>query len=166
MELRIELAPNCSLTPAGAKLFLASIGLFSLPLSLVWAWRGFWPVLAYWALEMLGLSWALCASLNRRFLTQTVLVTDSQVSLVTRSRRGEVKEVFPRHWARVRLLGAQSAQYRSRLTIDSRGRALEVGSFLTEDERRRLAVRLRTVVGGMNESPPLAIDSTVGDSSR
>ncbi len=166
MELRIDLAPNCALTPTSAKRFLASIALLSLPLSLVWAWRGFWPVLAYWALEMFGLGWALHASLNRRFQTQTVLVTDSQVSLVTRSRRGEAKEVFPRHWARVRLRGSQSARYRSRLTIESRGRALEVGSFLTEDERCRLAARLRTVVGGMNESPPLAIDSTVGDSSR
>jgi hypothetical protein len=30
-----------------------------------------------------------------------------------------------------------------------------VGSFLTEEERCLLAKRLRGLVGGMNESPPL-----------
>jgi uncharacterized membrane protein len=39
--------------------------------------------------------------------------------------------------------------------IESRGRAFEVGSFLTEEDRRLLAERLRCLVGGMNESPPL-----------
>jgi len=50
--------------------------------------------------------------------------------------------------------------------IESRGRACEVGSFLTEEERHRLAVRLRAVVGGMSESPPLGTDCSEGDPSR
>ena len=166
MEQRIELAPNCSLTPAGAKLFMLSIGSFSLPLALLFTWHGYWPVLAYWALEMLALAVALRASMSRRFHTETLSVTDASVCLVRRSRHGESKQEFARHWTRVRLRGPQSRLYPSRLTIESRGRAMEVGSFLTEDERRRLAARLRIMVGGMNESPPLKIDSTLGDSLR
>ena len=155
MEQRIELAPNCSLTPASAALFFASICAFSLAVSLVFVVRGFWPVLPFWALEMLALGLALNSGLKRRFCTQTVLVTDSMVSLVTRSPGGEATQEFARHWAKVRLRGAQAKRHPSRLMIESRGKAVEVGSFLTEDERRRLAARLRTVVGGMNESPPL-----------
>lgn len=166
MELRIDIAPNCSLSPAGAMRFMASIGLVSLPLSLAWAMRGFWPVLVYWALEMTALAVALRVSMDRRFQSETVWVTESQVGLVTRSRRGETLEVFVRHWARVRLQGARSAHSRSRLTIESRGRTMEIGHFLTEEERWRLAARLRTMVGGMNESPPLEMNSTVGDPSR
>jgi uncharacterized membrane protein len=44
--------------------------------------------------------------------------------------------------------------------IESHGRAYEVGSFLTEEERCRLAVRLGSLVGKVNESPPLEIDGT------
>jgi uncharacterized membrane protein len=51
------------------------------------------------------------------------------------------------------------------LTIESRGRACEVGSFLTEEDRRRLALRLNRLVGGMNESPPLEIVN-LGDPIR
>jgi uncharacterized membrane protein len=160
MEQRIELAPNCSLKPAGAVLFFASICLFSLAFSLVLVFHGFWPVLPFWALEMLALGLALHASLRRGKYTQTVLITDSQVSLVTRSRHGSQKQEFARHWAKVRLRSPQRRHGTSLLTIESSGRAFEVGSFLTEEDRCRLAERLRYLVGGMNESPPLEIDRT------
>jgi uncharacterized membrane protein len=158
MEQRIELAPNCSLKPAGAMLFFAATCLFSLGFALVFVFQGFWPVLPFWALEMLALGLALKASMQRRKYTQTVLITDSRISLVTLSRRGTQKQEFARHWAKVRLRSPPRRHSTSRLTIESQGRACEVGSFLTEEERCRLAERLRYLVGGMNESPPLEID--------
>jgi uncharacterized membrane protein len=160
MEQRIELAPNCSLKPAGAVLFFGSTCLFSLAFALIFVFQGLWPVLPFWALEMLALGLALRASMRRATYTQTVLISDSQISLVTRSRHGAQKQEFARHWAKVRLRSPLRRNSASQLTIESRGRAYEVGSFLTEEDRCRLAVRLRDLVGGMNESPPLEIDRT------
>jgi uncharacterized membrane protein len=165
MEQRIELAPNCSLKPAVAKWFFIATCLFSLSFSLIFVVRGFWPVLPFWALEMLALGVALRASLQRRNYTQTVLITDAQISLVTRSRRGVAKQEFARHWAKVRLRSPLRRSGTSRLTIESRGCACEVGSFLTEEDRCRLAKRLFTLVGGMNESPPLEV-ANLGDPFR
>jgi uncharacterized membrane protein len=158
MEQRIELAPNCSLKPAAAMLFFVSTCLFSLGFALFFALQGFWPVLPFWALEMLVLGLSLQASMRRGKYTQTVLITESQISLVTLSRRGVQKQEFARHWAKVRLRSPPRRNGTSRLTIESRGQAYEVGSFLTEEDRCRLAERLRYLVGGMNESPPLEID--------
>jgi uncharacterized membrane protein len=155
MEQRIELTPNCSLTPSAAKLFFACTCLFSLVFAMLFVVQGFWPVLPFWALEMLAFGLALNASMRRRRYTQTLLITDSMVSLVTRSRRGDTKQEFARHWAKVRLASPRTRLYPSRLTIESRGLACEVGSFLTEEERCLLAKRLGSLVGGMNESPPL-----------
>jgi uncharacterized membrane protein len=163
MEQRIELSPNCSLKPAAAKLFFGVTCLFSLSFALIFVLQGLWPVLPFWALEMLGLGWALHASMQRRNYTQTVLITESQISLVTRSRRGEAKQEFARHWAKVRLRSPLRRSGTSRLTIESRGKACEVGSFLTEEDRCRLAKRLVILVGGMNESPPLEV-ANLGDS--
>lgn len=160
MEQRIELAPNCSLTTAGAIIFFGSICLFSLAFAVFFVLQGFWPVLVFWALEMLALGAALLASMRRGKYTQTVLITDSQISLVTRTRQGAQKQEFARHWAKVKLRSAPRRHGTSRLTIESHGRVYEVGSFLTEEERARLAQRLRYLVGGMNESPPLDIDRT------
>jgi uncharacterized membrane protein len=157
MEQRIELAPNCSLKPAAAMLFFASTCLFSLGFALFFVFRGFWPVLPFSALEMLVLGLALLASMRRGKYTQTVLITESQISLVTRSRRGAQKQEFARHWTKVRLRSPLRRHGHCRLTIESRGRAYEVGSFLTEEDRCRLAERLHYLVGGMNESPLLEI---------
>ena len=165
MEQRIELAPNCSLKPAAATWFFIATCLFSLSFALVFVVQGLWPVLPFWALEMLGLGLALHASLRRRNYTQTVLITDSQISLVTRSRSGVAKQDFARHWAKVRLRSPLRRSGTSRLTIESRGRAYEVGSFLTEEDRCRLAKRLVGLVGGMNESPPLEV-ANLGDPFR
>src|SRR6202042_1025215 len=107
---------------------------------------------------------ALYASMQRRKYTQTVLITDSVVSLVTRSRQGEAKQEFARHWAKVKLRSPPRRLGTSRLTIESRGRAYEVGSFLTEEDRRLLAERLGRLVGGVNESPPLVRET--GDPFR
>jgi uncharacterized membrane protein len=164
MEQRIELQPNCSLKPAGALLFFVSTCVFSLGFALFFVFQGFWPVLPFWALEMLVLGLALNASMRNGTYTQTVLITDSQISLVTRSRHGAQKQEFARHWAKVRLRSPPRRHGLSKLTIESRGRACEVGSFLTEEDRRRLAERLRYLVGGMNESPPLDI-ANIGDRS-
>ena len=122
-------------------------------------------MLPFWALEMLALGLALRASMKRRNYTQTVLITDSLISLVTRSRQGVAKQEFARHWAKVRLRSPLRRSGTSRLTIESRGRAYEIGSFLTEEDRCQLAERLFTLVGGMNESPPLEV-ANLGDPFR
>jgi uncharacterized membrane protein len=134
--------------------------LFSLTFSLFFAVQGLWPVLVFWALEMALLGVALRSSMRRGRETQTVLITDSRICLVTRSRRGEAKQEFARHWAKVRLRSPRLPRHPSRLMIESSGRAFEIGSFLTEEERCRLAKRLNNMVGGMNESPPLDSDLT------
>jgi uncharacterized membrane protein len=61
--------------------------------------------------------------------------------------------VFPRHWAQVKLRRPAAKQHPSRLTIESHGRECELGSFLTEEERRGLALRLQRLIGRVNESP-------------
>jgi uncharacterized membrane protein len=165
MEQRIELAPNCSLKPRGARLFFVFTCLFSLMFSLVFVVKGFWPVLPFWALEMLALGVALHLSMRRRKYTQTLLISDSAVSLVTRTRSGVAKQEFARHWAKVRLRSPLVRLWPSRLTIESSGRACEVGSFLTEEDRCRLAKRLGRLIGGVNESPPLEI-ANLGDPFR
>jgi uncharacterized membrane protein len=153
--LIIELSPNCSLTPRGAALFFGSICLVSFGIAGAMAIRGLWPIFPFAGLEMLLLGWALRVSLRRRHYSQTITVTAERVAVDTRMRRQREQVEFPRHWAQVKLRRADTHLHPSRLTIESHGRSYEVGSFLTEEERRALAARLMRSVGRMNESPPL-----------
>jgi uncharacterized membrane protein len=152
---RIEIAPNCSLTVRGAALFFASLCGVSFAIAGLFAWRGAWPVLPFAGLEMLLLGWALRASLRRRFQLEIITLTEREVGIEMRDGLQRRAAVFPRHWARVKLRAARTPLHPSSLTIESHGRACEVGAFLSEEERRGLAARLKRLIGRVDESPPL-----------
>lgn len=118
--------------------------------------RGFWPVLPFAGLEMAVLGWALKVSLRRRYHRETIIVSEVDVRVESRDCSHYVEVVFPRHWARVKLRRPHSPLHPSCLTIESQGRRCEVGSFLTEQERRGLAQRLTRLIGRIDESPTLA----------
>jgi uncharacterized membrane protein len=152
---RIEICPHCSLSVRTALLFFGSTCLVSFMIAGYMTLRGFWPVLPFSGLEMGFLGWALKVSMARRHHRQTITVTDADVSVELSDRQHSVQHVFPRHWAQVKLRRPASRLHPSRLTIESHGRQCELGSFLTEAERRGLALRLQGLIGRVNESPSL-----------
>ena len=152
--LRIEIRPNCSLSVRGARAFFFGVCIAPFGVGGFLAVKGFWPILPFAGLEMALLAWALKVSLARRFHSQTITVSEGEVSIESRDRAGSARVVFPRHWAQVKLRRPASSLHPSRLTIESHGRQCELGSFLTEEERRGLALRLERLVGRVNESPP------------
>jgi len=151
---RIELLPNCSLTPRGAVAFFAGVASVSLTVAAMFVLSGYWPVLPFAGLELGLLGWALSASMRRRHWTQTIDLSDTDVVVETRGPTGCVRDVYPRHWASVKLTTSHG-WHPSRLTIGSHGRTREIGAFLTEEERQSLHRRLRALVGAASESPPL-----------
>jgi uncharacterized membrane protein len=155
--LRIVICPNCSLTLRGAALFFGGLCLFCLTLAGLLALRGMWPILPFSGLELLFVGWALHASLARRFRSEIITLTDADVSVESHDRTHCLRTVFPRHWAQVKLRRPVSPLHPSRLTIESHGRQCELGSFLTEEERCGLALRLQRLIGRINESPSLAL---------
>ena len=127
--LRIEIRPNCSLTVRGARAFFFGACIAPFGVGGFLAFKGFWPILPFAGLEMVVLAWALKASLERRFHSQTIIVSEGEVSIESRERERCARVVFPRHWAQVKLRRADSSLHPSRLTIESHGRQCELGSF-------------------------------------
>jgi uncharacterized membrane protein len=154
-EHRIELVPNCALTPRTARLFVGSLALVTFAIALAFALRGLWPILPFAGLEIGLLAWAVRASMLSGARREVIVVADETVTVERGLPDGMSLVVFPRHWARVKLRGPQRTRYPSRLVIESHGRACEVGRFLTEEERRSLASRLEQLVGKTSESPAL-----------
>lgn len=152
---RVELAARCSLTPCTAYIFIATVAATTFAVAAPFVANGFWPVLLYAVLEIALLIWAVRASMRAGLERQTIIVTNDSITLLHHGRGGDQCAVFPRHWSRVTLHAPPAALHPSRLMIESHGRACEVGRFLTEDDRRSLAVRLKQLVGNVNESPAL-----------
>jgi uncharacterized membrane protein len=151
--LQIQIRPNCALTPRGALAFFLSACIAPTLIALLLALRGFWPVLPFAGLELVVLAWALRASLERGHHQQCITVTEAEVRVDSSGRGTHERIVFPRHWARVKLRRPATRLHPSRLVIESHGRQCELGSFLTEEERCGLALRLQRLVGRIDESP-------------
>jgi uncharacterized membrane protein len=152
---RFELTARCSLTLQSASIFIATMATGTFAVAGFFTWQGYWPVLPFAGLEIALLIWAVRASMRAGRERQIITISADYVAVQHYSVRGEQRAVFPRHWVKVKLHAPLAAQHPSRLTLESHGRACEVGRFLTEDERRSLAVRLKQLVGNVNESPAL-----------
>lgn len=154
-ERRLELVPNCSLTPRGAIAFFLSLCVVSFAVAGYFAARGLWPILPFAGLEMGLLGFALWLSLRRRHHVQSILVTDERIEVVTHGAGPAHRFTALRHWTRVRWLDPDSGR-RGRLVLESQGQRCEIGALLSDEERRGIYLRLRAWLGDMNESPPLA----------
>jgi uncharacterized membrane protein len=152
---RIELVPNCSLTPRSARAFVGGLACVTFAVASFFALQGLWPILPFAGLEIGLLWWAVRASLRAGQQRELILISDDSVVIERHGPPRPARTVFARHWATVKLRDPPAAQHPSRLMIESHGRACEVGRFLTEEERLGLAGRLRQLVGRSSESPAL-----------
>ena len=151
----LELVPRCSLTPATARAFVAVVAATTFGVAANFALRGMWPVLLFAGLEIALLAWAVRTSLRAGSKRETIAIDEQSITIRCSDRCGEHFLVFPRHGSKVKLHAPSTALHPSRLVLESRGAACEVGRFLTEDERCSLAARLKQLVGTTNEPPAL-----------
>ena len=119
----------------------------------LFALEGFWPVLPFAGIEIAVLIWAVRASMRAGVERETIVISERWVTITHHGVKGEHCSVFPRHGSKVKLHAPSTALHPSRLMLESRGQACEVGRFLTEDERRILAARLTQLVGNVDQSP-------------
>jgi uncharacterized membrane protein len=149
----IELTPRCSLTPTSARVFVAFVGATAFGVASIYALQGMWPVLLFAGLGIALLAWAVRASMRAGSAHETIAFDEHSITVRRSHRGGEHFSVFPRHGSAVKLHAPSTALHPGRLMLESRGQACEVGRFLTQDERRTLAARLKQLVGNENEPP-------------
>lgn len=155
-EVRFELRAHNALNPKQARWFLITVAIGPLLTAGFCVVQGFWPVLPFAGLEFVGVWWALRYSLRRGERRELISITPDYVTISAQLGVPQANTRFPRHWTRVKLRAPRSALHPNRLYFESQGRTCEVGSFLTDDERLALAVRLQQLVGNMNDSPMLS----------
>lgn len=146
---QIVISPNCSLTPRTATVFLCATGGATFLIAGFIASKGLWPVLPFAGLEVGLLVWATLHSMRRGRDREILEIDGNTVSVeLIRGRHRQIT-VFPRHWTKVKLRAPQHGLHPSRLSLESQGRACELGTFLTEEERCSLADRLKQLIGNV-----------------
>ncbi|MBU6470292.1 MAG: DUF2244 domain-containing protein [Gammaproteobacteria bacterium] len=148
---RIVIVPNCSISATGLWLFYASIVGVTLALASWYALHGFWPVLAFAVLEMLVLGLCLRVCWRHAHYGEIITVNGAQVAVDKCGSRHLEHREFSRYWAQVVVRDSGAKLHPARLFIRSHGEECEIGSCLTEEERRSLVRRLAELIGPVGQ---------------
>jgi uncharacterized membrane protein len=143
---RIVIRPNRSMTRRQLQLTFAAIAIICLGIASVFAALGLWPVLPFAGAEVLVVGSGFYLSARAGLETEIVSVDGNTVAVEKGGRRLRERLEMQRAWAQIRLLRPKIRWYPSRLVIRSHGRAVELGGFLNEQERRQLAGELERAI--------------------
>ena len=142
LQCRFILRPNRSLSWRGSLLFYFSLVIISSGIAIGLTLLGFWLVLPFTGLEMLALGIGLYVVACRCYECEVISINGDSIRIERGRDYPREQWTLGRMWARVVLERCPRAWYPSRLLIRSHGRSVEVGRFLDEEERQRLADEL------------------------
>ena len=144
---RLHLWPFRSLPRIGFVWFIgATAVLLAVPLFGVVGSPVLWGLLPF----VLAALWGIWAALQRSYrdgeISERLTLWPDRVTLVRDGPRGQHREWEANpHWVRV-TLHAEGGPVPNYLTLSGAGREVELGAFLSEDERRALHAEVRTAL--------------------
>lgn len=142
--LALRLWPNRSLPPHGFVAFIAlSSALLALPLIATLGTPALWGLLPFVALAIAAIWYALRRNHADGQLTEELTLWADRIAIVRDSPRGPRQEWQANpHWVRVELhpSGGPVENY---LTLRGGGRVVELGAFLSPNEREELCSTLK-----------------------
>lgn len=148
----IVLRPHAALSPGQARDLFAGLAVFMTTMIAMFLGHGAWPIALCFALTLAAFGAGLYVTCCRSRDCELLVFDETRLCVIQRRGRHEEYHEFQRYWARVALEAVRDGWYPSRLVIRSHGRALEVGACLNDDERERVAQRLRQLLGGWRDS--------------
>lgn len=112
------------------------------PTGVVFFFVGAWPVVGFMGGELMLLYFALRLSNRRSAVVEHISLSESSLTVKRINYRGETKTwAFQPQWLRVEVERLERAN--TRLTLNSHGQSLNIGGFLTSDERLEVADALK-----------------------
>lgn len=135
---------NASLSRLGCRLAFAALGLVIVTISLGFSLLGAWPILPFAGLELLVLYLALRYIERHAEDCERITIVGDKLLVELREVGRVRRHEFNRHWAQVIVRDEPSG---CKLALRSHGHEVEVGQYLTCDERiiigQQLKERLR-----------------------
>ncbi|MGB0721105.1 MAG: DUF2244 domain-containing protein [Gammaproteobacteria bacterium] len=144
---RFILRPNRSMDWRGNLIFLGGLFAITMTVGSGLAIMGFWPVLPLAGIELTLVAIALYHTGLSASRCEVISIGSDTVKVEKGRHEPATTVEFQRFWARVQLSQPRQRLHPSRLLLRSHGRTVEVGSFLTEDEREGLARNLAARLG-------------------
>jgi len=152
---RLTLWPHRSLPPRGFAIFIViSCAMLSLPLGALVGTAMLWIMLPFLALAVGGIWFAIMRSYADGSLCEELTLCDDHMRIVRHNPRGapQTWEANP-YWVRLDL-HAEKGPVENYLTIKGAGREVELGAFLSPEERLELHGELARELGRIDCNAP------------
>ena len=135
----IRLWPHRSLPPKGFAAFvLGTFTLITLPLFPLLGTKLLWGLLPFLMAAVGGIWWALDRSYKDGNILETLTINGSDVCLHRQNPKGPAQTwTCNAYWVRVEL-HPKAGPVPNYVTLAGNGREVEIGAFLSEDERKAL----------------------------
>ena len=139
--------PNRSLSWRNTKLVFLFLALCLAAVAACFYSLGAWLVIPFAGLELLVIGLGLYLQCCYAHQQQIIQIDENTIS-VSDGRQGKPKTSFPKAWLRIVRTHDPKGWYPSRRVIGCHGEFIEIGKFLVESERNRLAENLRCAIQG------------------
>jgi uncharacterized membrane protein len=145
-DLRIMARGNFSLDAGGLIALVLALTLVTLGLAGVLAWQGFWPVLLIAVIQVVSVTWILVRAWERAWVSERIDIGPERIEVTQQRHKRKRQYELEAAWAVVELEQPEVAWYGPRVILRSRGKAIELGKFLTLDEKNQLAEYVRRAI--------------------
>tara|TARA_Y100001935_G_scaffold255137_1_gene266717 strand:- start:1170 stop:1679 length:510 start_codon:yes stop_codon:yes gene_type:complete len=150
---RVVIRPNRSMSWKQSVLFIWSVAIVLGTVSIAFAVKGYWMIIPFAGLELAALIYCSYLVADSGMLCELVSMDESEVVVEKGRQRRKGSEKggpssrisFPRAWARVELK-PYGRWYPDKLLIGASGSRVELGEFLGEEEKEKLAVELKRLL--------------------
>jgi uncharacterized membrane protein len=139
---RIVVRPTHSLSARATLALYLVVCAVTLAVNVGFYFSGAWLVIPFSGLELAVFGAALWVVWNASKRVEIITIDDDHVHVVQQRRRATLCKTFQRYWAKVILSRDRRDGYPSRLFIRSHGQTVELGAFLTNEEREELSNNL------------------------
>ncbi|HSG90687.1 MAG TPA: DUF2244 domain-containing protein [Pseudomonadales bacterium] len=148
---RIVLQPNRSWTWRANLLFLTTLAVVSLAIGISFLVRGFWMILPFNLLELTVVGLCLYHCVRRTHRQEVLTFSDDELLIECGMRAPEQRHVFKRLFARFFVRRPRHPWYGTQIAVRSHGREVEIGDFLSPEDKKLLIRELRRMVNSLGE---------------
>ena len=142
---QILITRNHCLTNTQAGVIVGFLSVVLGSIAIMFYSQGAWLVLPFAGLELLAVTAGFYACIRHNNDYELVEVDDTRIRVKRSIAKREQNFSFQTYWTKV-LLEITEGWYPSKLWMKSKGKQVELGGWLTDDERRQLASRLKKMI--------------------
>lgn len=156
----IVLRPNQSWTWRANTYFIGTLMTISLTVATAFTVQGFWMILPFTVLELSVLTSCLYYCVRRTHITEVLRLNRDELVFERGINTPTQRHAFDRYFTRFFVKPPRHPWYRKTIELKCRDQAMEVGQFLSDEEKDRLVRELRQIIHRLDSAPP---DSTAAD---